>query len=174
HAHAAIRRIDAREARARPGVSLAATAAHLGEVPPIPIRLGRRPSLIPFLQFPLAGDRTRYVGEPIALLIAADRYLAEDAAEAVTVEYDVLPPVTSAEEAARPAAPVLYDGSPGNVAAHLTTIVGDPVRLLANAEIRIRQRFTIQRHTGVPLETRGLVASCDRDTGVLTVWGPTK
>ena len=174
HAHAAIRRIDAREARALPGVALVATAADLGEVPPIPIRLGPRPSLIPFLQFPLARDRTRYVGEPIALLIAADRYLAEDAAEAVTVEYDVLPPVTSAEEAARPAAPVLYDGSPGNVAEHLTTIVGDPVRLLANADIRIRQRFTIQRHTGVPLETRGLVASHDRDTGMLTVWGPTK
>src|SRR5256712_12818421 len=71
-------------------------------------------------------------------------------------------------------APVLDDGSPGNVAEHLTTIVGDPERLLANAEIRIRQRFTIQRHTGVPLETRGLVASHDRDTGLLTGWGPTQ
>lgn len=174
HAHATIRRIDAREARALPGVALVATAADLGEVPPIPIRLGPRPSLIPFLQFPFARDRARYVGEPVALLVAADRYLAEDAAEAVIIEYDVLPPVTAAEEAVRPTAPVLYDGSPGNVAERLTTIVGEPERLLANADIRIRQRFTIQRHTGVPLETRGLVASHDRDTGLLTVWGPTK
>src|SRR3989442_13144275 len=95
HAHATIPRIAAREAGAVPGVPLVATAADLGEVPPIPIRLGPRPSLIPFLQFPLARDRARYVGEPVALLIAADRYLAEDAAEAVTIEYDVLPPVTS-------------------------------------------------------------------------------
>jgi carbon-monoxide dehydrogenase large subunit len=174
HAHATIRRIDAREARALPGVALVATAADLGEVPPIPIRLGSRPSLLPFLQFPLARDRARYVGEPVALLIAADRYLAEDAAEAVTIEYDVLPPVTTAEDAVRLTAPVLHDGSRGNVAEHLTTIVGDPERLLANADIRIRQRFTIQRHTGVPLETRGLVASHDRDAGLLTVWGPTK
>src|SRR5207245_9744442 len=145
----------------------AARGAGLVEGPPLPARLCPGPSVIPFRRFPLARDGARDVGEPVALLIAADRYLAEDAAEAVIVDYDVLPPVTSAEEAARPAAPVLYDGSPGNVAEHLTTIVGDPVRLLANADIRIRQRFTIQRHTGVPLETRGLVASHDRDTGML-------
>jgi aerobic carbon-monoxide dehydrogenase large subunit len=174
HAHATIRRIDVREARALPGVALVATAADLGEVPPIPIRLGPRPSLVPYLQLPLARNRARYVGEPVALLVAADRYLAEDAAEAVAIEYDVLPPVTAAEEAVRLTVPVLFDGSPGNVVEHLTTIVGEPERLLANADIRIRQHFTIQRHTGVPLETRGLVASHDRDTGLLTVWGPTK
>jgi carbon-monoxide dehydrogenase large subunit len=174
HAHAVIRHIDAGQARALPGVVLVATAADLGTVSPIPIRLGARPSLVPYLQFPLARERVRYVGDPVALLLAADRYLAEDAAEAVLVEYDVLPPVTAAEDAMSPTAPLLHDAAVGNVAARLATIVGDADHMMSEADVRIRRRFTIQRHTGVPLETRGLLASYNRETGLLTVWGPTK
>jgi len=67
HAHATIRRIDAREARSLPGVALVATAADLGEVPPIPIRLGPRPSLIPFLQFPLARSLATWESRSLSL-----------------------------------------------------------------------------------------------------------
>jgi len=174
HAHARIRRIDAGAARALPGVALVAAAADLGDVKPIPIRLGPRPALRPFLQPPLARQRVRYVGEPVALVVAGDRYLAEDAADLVAVEYEALPAVAAGERALEPDAPVLHDGDAGNLAARLETVVGDPDTALAAAEIRIRQRLTVQRHTGVPLETRGLVAAYDADAHLLTLWGPTK
>jgi carbon-monoxide dehydrogenase large subunit len=173
HAHARIRRVDAGRAQAVPGVALVATAADLGRVPPIPIRLGPRPSLEPFLQYPLATTRVRYVGEPVALVVASDRYVAEEAADLVAVEYEPLPAVSDAGNALAPAA-VLHDGVAHNVAARLDTILGDPDRALAAAEIRIRRRLSVQRHTGIPLETRGLVAAFDPGTGQLTVWGPTK
>ncbi len=166
HAHAVIRRVDRAEALAAPGVAMVVTAADLGNVRPIPIRLGPKPSLVPFLQFPLARGRVRYVGEPVAFVVAADRYLAEDAVDLVGVEYDMLPPVTSAEQS-------LISGA-SNLADHLESVVGEPERALAEADVRIRQRFTVQRHTGVPLETRGLVASHDAGADFLTVWGPTK
>ena len=174
HAHARIRGIDSAAASAVPGVMLVATARDLGDVRPIPIRLGPNPSLIPFLQPPLARGRVRYVGEPLALIVAADRHIAEDAADLVAVDYEALPAAVTAEEALSPAAAVLHDGSPSNLAARLETVVGNPEEALARAELRIRRRFSVQRHTGVPLETRGLVAAHDAESDVLTIWGPTK
>ncbi len=174
HAHAVIRGIDGAAALATPGVAMVVTAADLGNVRPIPIRLGPKPSLVPFLQFPLARGRVRYVGEPVAIVVAADRYLAEDAADLVVVEYDALPAVTSAERSLAPGAPLLRTGTTSNLADRLESVVGEPERALAEADVRIRQRFSVQRHTGVPLETRGLVASHDAGADALTVWGPTK
>lgn len=174
HAHAHIRGIDASGARALPGVELVAIAADLGEVRPIPIRLGPKPSLAPFLQPPLARQRVRYVGEPVALIVASDRYVAEDAADLVAVDYEALPAVTNSEQALSPKAPLLHEGVAGNLADRLEAVVGEPEQALARAEIRIRQRFSVQRHTGVPMETRGLVAFYDAEGESLTVWGPTK
>ncbi len=174
HAHAVIRRVDPARAQALAGVALVATAADLGDVPPIPIRLGPRPGLVPFLQYPLARGRVRYVGEPVALVVATDRYAAEEAADLVTVEYDPLPALSDAGEALGPRAVVLHDAATTNLAARLDTVLGEPDRALAGAEVRIRHRFSIQRHTGVPLETRGLVAVFEPGTGLLTAWGPTK
>src|SRR5215467_4764362 len=90
HAHALIDEINIRRAASNHGVVLVAAAADLGPVPPIPIRLGSSASLAPFLQYPLARTRVRYVGEPVALVVATDRYLAEDAADLVTVSYKPL------------------------------------------------------------------------------------
>ncbi len=173
-AHAAIRGIEVAAALAAPGVVMVTTAAALGDVGPIPIRLGQRPSLVPFLQLPLARRRVRYVGEPVAVVVATDRYVAEDAADIVKVDYDVVPAVTTAEQALSRGAPVLHEAVGGNLADRLEAIVGEPERALAAAGVRIRQRLTVQRHTGVPMETRGLVASYDADADLLTVWGPTK
>jgi aerobic carbon-monoxide dehydrogenase large subunit len=172
HAHAEIRRIDASRARAVPGVTLVATAADLGAVPPIPVRLGPRPGQAPFLQHPLARHRVRYVGEPLALVIATDRYLAEEAADLVEVEYLRLPAIADADQASGPQAAV-HDGS-SNLADVLVMETGNPDEALGKAGVRIRHRFHIQRHTGVPMETRGLIALYDAGTGQLTVWGPTK
>ncbi len=174
HGHARIRGTDTSAARALPGVELVATAADLGDVRSIPIRLGPKPSLAPFLQPPLARQRVRYVGEPVALVIASDRYVAEDAADLVVVDYETLPAVTTAEQALNSTVPVLHEGVAGNLADRLEAVVGEPEQALARAEIRIRQRFSVQRHTGMPLETRGLVAFYDAEGESLTVWGPTK
>lgn len=172
-AHARIHGIDTRRARTLPGVLLIATAADLAQIGPIPVRLGPRPGLAPFLQFPLARDRVRYVGEPLALVVAADRPTSEEAAEMLDIRYGDLPPVADAEQALAPGAGCVHDGGT-NVADTLVMETGQPAQALAGAAIRIRHRFRIQRHSGVPLETRGLVASYDSASGLITVWGPTK
>ena len=174
HAHADLRRIDAARVRALPGVTFVATAADLGPVRPIPVRLGPRPGQEPFLQYPLAHHRVRYVGEPVALIVAADRYMAEDAADLIEIHYDPLPPLCDTDQALAPEAIVLHDGGATNLAEMLVMGMGQPDGALAGAAVRIRHRFHIQRHSGVPLETRGLVASYDAGSGHLTVWGPTK
>lgn len=173
HPYARIRSIEVERADQLPGVRLA-LVRFPHRVAPIPIRLGAKPSLEPFLQRPLAQTRVRYVGEPVAVIVAEDPYTAEDAAELIGVDYEPLPAVTTADQALRDEAPVLHDGAKSNLADRLAQVVGDPERALAGAEIRLRHRFTVQRHTGVPMETRGLVASYDAGTEVLTVWGPTK
>ncbi len=174
HAHATLDGLDLGPARALRGVMLVASAADLGQVLPIPVRLGPRPSLLPFLQHPLANGRVRYVGEPIAVVVASNRYVAEDAADLIVASYTPLPVVTDAAQALAADTTVLHGPAATNLAARLETTVGDPERALAAAPIRIRRRLRVQRHTGVPMETRGLVASYDRGTGLLTVWGPTK
>ncbi len=174
HAHAVLEHVECGRAKALPGVALVATASDLGDVPPIPIRLGPRPSLTPFLQYPLARRRLRYVGEPVALVVASDRYVAEDAADLVEVRGAAVPAVGSAERAVDPGAPLLHSDAASNIAARLEVAVGDPEAALEAAEIRLRRRLTIQRHTGIPMETRGVAAAYDAGSGVLTVWGPTK
>jgi carbon-monoxide dehydrogenase large subunit len=174
HAHAAVRGVDLRAARAAPGVALVAAAADLGEPRAIPVRLGPKPALLPFLQPPLARDRVRYVGEPVALVVADSRYVAEDAAEQVAVDYATLPAVLDAEAALAEGAPVLHEAAGTNRADLLQVVLGDPDAALGGAEVRIRRRLAVGRHTGVPMETRGLLAAYDPESGTLAVWGPTK
>ena len=114
HAHARIARIDTRAARAHPGVVDSVTFADL--TPPvgvIPIRMAGRPELDRYLQRPLASGTVRYVGEPIAIVIAEDAYVAEDARDLVEIDYEPLPVVVDALDAMRPGAPALHgDGTP--------------------------------------------------------------
>src|SRR5262249_61850197 len=98
HAHARIRRIDVSRASAHPGVVAALTAADFGAVPTIPIRQGAKPSHAPYLQPPLALERVRYVGEPVAIVVATDRVCAVDARELVKIDYDVLPAFVDPED----------------------------------------------------------------------------
>lgn len=174
HAHARLLRIDSSSALALPGVVAVITAQDLGSVGPIPVRLGPRPALVACLQPPLATDKVRYAGEPVAVVIAASRYLAEDAMDAILVEYEPLPAVADAQRAIEPGAPVLHEVISGNIVERLETRTGDVAAALSRADHRVRERFAVQRHTGVPLETRGLVASYDAGTRVLSVWGVAK
>ena len=173
-AHARILAIDVSGALALPGVLAVFTARDLGEVGGIPMRLAPREALQKCFQKPLASDRVRYVGEPLALVVAVDRYVAEDALELIDVSLESLPPVADVELGRGRDAAVLHASLGGNVAEHIVMRVGDPEGALARSTIRLRERFRIQRHTGIPMETRGLLASYDRGTDVVTVWGAAK
>ena len=174
HAHARLGAVDARTALALPGVVAVITADDLGAVGRIPVRLGPRPSIVACLQPPLARDKVRYVGEPVAFVVATSRYLAEDALDVVEVDYHPLPAIADARRAVERDAPVLHEAIGGNVAATLETRRGDATAALANAHTRVSERLAVQRHTGVPMETRGLTAQFDPGTGVLRLWGVAK
>jgi aerobic carbon-monoxide dehydrogenase large subunit len=174
HAHAKLGAIRAGAARALPGVVSVVTADDLGPIGKIPVRLGSRPSVIACLQPPLARDLVRYVGEPVAVVFADSRYLAEDAVDLIEVDYEPLDPVTDTRRALEPGAPILHAAIGGNLVDRLEAHKGDARTALASARYRVSERFAIQRHTGVPLETRGLTAAYDAGTGVLSLWGVAK
>src|SRR5437867_10759674 len=174
HAHARLGAVDARTALALPGVVAVITADDLGAVGRIPVRLGPRPSIVACLQPPLARDKVRYVGEPVAFVVATGRYLAEDALDVVGVDYHPLPAIADARRAVERDAPVLHEAIGGNVVTTLETRRGDGTAALANAHTRVSERLAVQRHTGVPMETRGLTAQFDPGTGVLRLWGVAK
>ena len=175
-AHARVRALDASAARSMPGVEAILGAGELGEsLRPIPIRLVPDDRLLRYLQLPLATDRVRYVGEPVALVVARSRAAAEDAAERVEAEFEPLPAAT---DPASPPPAALFDHTPDNLASVIEEGFGDIDAAFARAERIVRFTFRTGRHTAVPMETRGLVAVPERGAargeGRLTVWGPTK
>ena len=180
--HARIRAVETAAARAAPGVAAVLTARDLGAaLRPIPVRLVPDERLLRYLQHPLAVDRVRYVGEPVALVVARTRAEAEDAAALVAVDADPCPAVTDASASPPPAG--LFDHTPDNLASLIEEGFGDVDAAFARAHRVVRLAFRTGRHSAVPLETRGLVAAADRGVGVhgagrgrgrLTVWGPTK
>ncbi|WP_433461765.1 xanthine dehydrogenase family protein molybdopterin-binding subunit [Spirillospora sp. CA-128828] len=172
-AHARITGIDVTEAAEYPGVVTVLTADDLPDVR-IPIRLPmfETPEANRFLQPPLARGVVRYVGEPIAVVVATDPYVAEDAAELVDFDLDELDPVTGLTEAltAEPIHPEVGT----NVVNTVPLRHGDVDAAFDAADIVVRERFRMHRHTAVPMETRGLLAEVDEVTGRLTLWGGAK
>lgn len=173
HAHARIAHIDLRAARVLPGVVACVAFADITPRPGvIPVRMAGRSELDRYLQRPLADDIVRYVGEPVAAIVATDAYVAEDARELVSVEYEPRPAVVDARDATRPDAPTLHPA--GNVAATWTVDLGDVDAIVRSAPHVIRRRLTVGRDTALPMETRGLVAEWDAQRETMTVWGVTK
>ncbi|MGV6875714.1 xanthine dehydrogenase family protein molybdopterin-binding subunit [Pseudochelatococcus sp. B33] len=122
----------------------------------------------------LAQDRVRFVGDPVAVVLAEDAYRAEDAAEQVFVDYDPLPAVTSMEAARDPSLPPLFDGWTSNVFVERQMKGGD-IEAARNAAAHvIRRTYRNQRQAGVPMECRGVVAHYDVASRVLTVWSSTQ
>ena len=111
-----------------------------------------------YLQPAIARDVVRYVGEPVAVVVATDRYLAEDALEAIEVEYAPLPVAASIDAALAPGAPRLFAGTDSNTVAVIRMRVGDADAALAGAALVLRERFVHPRQTAAALETRGLLA----------------
>ena len=174
HAHARISKVDTSQALRLEGVIGVLTAADMPGLKTIPMRTGRIPGLERSQQFPIATTKVRYVGDPVAVVVAASRYIAEDAIELIDVGYEAVGPVTDARQSMQAGAPQLHDAVPNNIAANFHVDVGDVDGAFADCDLILEEEFSTQRHGAVPLETRGLVAEFDEGRGLLTMWGPTK
>src|SRR6266850_3102536 len=168
HAHARIVRIDAAEARRRPGV------VHV-QVPADVAALGRLPLLVPHASLVapacpemLPQEIVSYAGQPVVLVVATGAAEAEDALDALHVDYAPLPAVASVDDALRLDGPRVHPG--GNVAARFTQRVGDPAGALARADVVLRERFHVHRGAGMAMETRAIAARWDAELGQVTVW----
>jgi aerobic carbon-monoxide dehydrogenase large subunit len=168
-----VRAVDAALARRAAGVICAVTAVDLPAGLVIPVRLAVQGiDLSSFLQPVLAADVVRYVGEPLAVVLADDPYAAEDAAELVDIDIEEAPALLDARAAAQPGAPHLFEA--GNVAADFTLGYGDVDAAFACAARVVEIDVEIGRHTAVPLEPRALLADVDPHTGALSIYGMTK
>ena len=169
--HALLGSIDTAPALALDGVHAVFTAADLAEVASFPDFV---PGNQPVKQRPLAEDRVRYVGSPYAAVVADDRYVAEDAAAlvAMSTDYEALQTVASIDQALTDGAPKLYGEWPSNRVLDFPTELVEVRRAIEQADHTFTETYTSQRQTGLPLETRGVVA--DVRDGQLTVWSSTQ
>ena len=175
HASARILSIDTSEAEKVPGVVAVWTAADLpfGDRD-LPLLIPHPALTRPKTQRCLASDVVRYAGEAVAFVVAEDRYIAEDAADLVMVEYEELPAVVTPELAAE-AARLVHPDVPGNIAAELVQSVGAPVEpALAAAEHRVKLRLRFERAAAHPLEARAVWARWDDAERRLTVYDSTQ
>ena len=177
HAHARIRSIDTSQASRLNGVQAVLTYNDLGPLAgPLPLLIPHPALTHPHTQQALARDVVRYAGEAVAMVIATDRYIAEDALALIDVDYDPLPVISPGNlaEATTPDTPLVHGDTPNNIAAHLVQHVGDVDAAFARAAHIFRRHVQLDRSASQPLETRGVVARFDRFEQALTVWDSTQ
>lgn len=173
-AHGRIKSIDVSRARAISGVHRVLVAADLGAtVPRIPLRLQPLPELVAFHQPMLADRKVRYVGEPVAVVLADTAAIAEDALDHIEIDIETLPAITSREQADAAAA-LLFEDHGSNHAITWKAFKGDAEAGFKKADYIRRDRFKIQRHAAMFMEPRGFVAEWNEIAGKLTVWGAAK
>jgi aerobic carbon-monoxide dehydrogenase large subunit len=177
-AHGLIRRIDAAAARARPGVHAVLTAQDIAQalgvpIPVIPMRQEPTPQLKPYEQPVIAHGKVRYVGEPLALVVAESAALAEDALDHIEVDIEPLAAVAD-RDMARAGRSILFDAAGTNLAITVTAVRGDADAAFKGAPYTRRERFKVQRHAAVPMEPRGLLAEWDVVTERMTLSGAAK
>jgi 2-furoyl-CoA dehydrogenase large subunit len=166
HPHARIISIDTSKAEQAPGVLGTLTGQEVRRLArPFPLAVDA-----PIFYYPLAVDRARFVGEPIAVVVAENRYLAEDALDLIEVEYDPLPLVLDPEQAMQADAPVLHDDARSNIGNHRSFQFGDPDGAFSSAHVVIEERLEFPRYSSLPVETYGVVAHHDRAYDSVTIW----
>jgi carbon-monoxide dehydrogenase large subunit len=174
-AHARIRAIDVRAAQEMAGVVAVWTYQDIGPCQRrMPLLIPHPDLTHPATRYALAKDEVNHVGEPVAMVIAENRYVAEDALEAIVVEWEELPPVVDIERAIEPGSPLVHEELGTNVAAHYVGVVGDPEAAFARAAHVFRERLVIERSAGMPLETRAVLATWDPVHELLEVWDTTQ
>lgn len=169
-AHGVIRSVDASAATAMPGIDavlLAADIEHI--VHPWRGTHALFEGLVAPRQSALADGIVRHVGEPVAVIVGADRARCEDAAEALVIDYEERPALADPLAALQPGAPVLHPEAPDNVCLGMEAGTDDVERAFAEADVVVEATFRFARHTGVPLEPRGLIAAFDPAGRTLTV-----
>ncbi|WP_142846754.1 xanthine dehydrogenase family protein molybdopterin-binding subunit [Telmatospirillum sp. J64-1] len=173
-AHGRILSIETRDALDLPGVHAVLTAPDFGpSVPVIPLRLMPMPSLEPFAQPVIASDKVRYVGEPVAVVLAESAAIAEDALELIYAEIEPLPAIVDGTKAGDGQV-LLVESSGTNEAAQYSALLGDVERAFQEAEYVRREKFRVHRHTALPMEPRGILAEWDQESERLVVWGAAK
>ncbi len=166
HAHARITRIDTAATEEMDGVAGIVTGRQIVDViAPIPSALR-----VPITYHPIAVDKVRYVGEPVALVAATDRYLAEDALDAIAVDYEPLPVVLDPLDALAEDAPLLHDEVGSNRVHHRTFRYGDPDTAFAEADHVVSLSWRYPRQSSTPIETYGVIAHFEEAPERYTVW----
>jgi carbon-monoxide dehydrogenase large subunit len=167
HAHARIVSIDTEAAKRLPGVFAVVTGAEAVEhTNPMP-DFGPAPDK--HVWRCLAVDKVRYVGEGVVAIVAESRYVAEDAADLVEVEYELLEPIVDPERAAQDGAPMVHEALGSNIAYQRTFAFGEVDRDFADSDVVVKDRLRWRRSGGQPLETVGAIANFDRGTGMMTI-----
>src|SRR3989454_1224893 len=173
HAAAKIRSINTRAALDRPGVVAVFTGADVESVGPVPCGAS-----LPGLRVPhhaiLAKDRVYYVGHPVAVAVATDRYIARDAIDLIEVDYEPLQAVSDPEKALEPGAPAVHPEWPDNTAFTFHQEGGEPEKAFKEAEVVVKQRITSQRLIPTSMETRGVVAEYRGAEKNLTLYSSTQ
>jgi len=169
YANAVLRSVNVGMALPVPGIVAAWTAADIADLPPIDFRDPAAEVLRPYQQPLLARERLRYVEEPIAAIFATDPYLAEDGAELISVEAEVLTPILDAS-----AAPTSFSPGLSTEALVLRAGYGDVEAGFAAAHAIVALDLAIGRHSAVPIETRGALARFDAASDLLELYGAAK
>ena len=179
HAHGRIARVDVSNAKRRAGVHAVYTAGDLGAyLKPGPVLVSPPP--IPDLvfngctQLPLAHDKVRHVGEPIAMIVADNRYIAEDAIRDVVVDVDPIDPVVDLEKGLAAGAPLVHEHLPSNVAAHVVQRKGDYPSARSRADRVVSRRFHYDRGASAPIENRAVAVEWNARSEELTIWDTTQ
>ncbi|HVO89706.1 MAG TPA: xanthine dehydrogenase family protein molybdopterin-binding subunit, partial [Casimicrobiaceae bacterium] len=174
HAHAKILRVDASAARAHPGVHKVFIAEDLkGSAAAMRVEwepTSRSPQHKTCEWPVLARGKARFVGEAVAAVVADDRYVAEDAAELVEVDYEPLDPVVDMERALESASPLVHDEWGDNILVAVKAEFGEVARAFAEADVVVSERFSTGRHTALPMEGRACLASYEPASEQLTFW----
>ncbi|MDB5108302.1 MAG: molybdenum hydroxylase family protein large subunit, partial [Candidatus Binatus sp.] len=178
YAHARIISIDTAAARQSPGVHSVLTSAEAEQIVPT-LQMQQTPSMSPSpcrpVEWPvLATGKARFVGEAVVAIVADSRALAEDAAELINIEWDALEPVTDPERAQTPGAVLVHEEWPDNIFQKVEFSAGEVADAFSRAPLIVSERFRSGRHMALPMEGRGIVASFDAASQVLTVWASTQ
>ena len=179
HAHARILEIDTSMAEEMDGVVAVYTAVSLGDywqqgpllVPPPPVEgmvFNQR------TQVPLAKEKVRFVGEPVVMVVAESRYIAEDAVDLIFVDYDPITAVIDLEKGLEKEAPLVHDDLDNNVGAHVVQTKGNYETAKENADLIINRRFHYDHGIAAAMENRGVVAQWDRRAARMTIWDTTQ
>jgi carbon-monoxide dehydrogenase large subunit len=179
YAHAKINDIDVSQALQREGVVAIYTANDLGDYwKPGPLLVSPPPVKdIVFnekTQVPLAKDKVKFAGEPVVMVLAESRYIAEDALADIQIDYEPLQAVVDIEKALSADSPIIHNDIGSNVAAHVVQTKGDYESAKKDAALVIKRRFSYEHGCAAAIENRGIVAQWDRRAGRLTVWDTTQ